>query len=402
MKGVCILMKRKICFVVQRYGIEVNGGAELLCRQLAEKMVPLCASVEVLTTKAIDYISWKDEYKEDVEEINGVIVRRFSVEKPRVRKEFDEINGRFLTYGIAQSEEQEWIEKQGPLTPQLIEYIKKNREVYDVFLFSTYLYYPTVMGVREVAEKSIVMPNAHDEPFLRMKIFDNVFMLPRAFFFNTEEEKKLVHRKYKNSDISWDIGGAGVTLPEQLNPMDFKEKYKLDNYIVYVGRIDEGKKCHVLFDYFMRYKKENDNDLKLVLIGKPVIEIPKQKDIVSLGFVSEQDKFDAIAGAKILVLPSEFESLSIVVLEAMSVKTSVLVNGKCTVLKGHCIKSNGALYYLNYGEFEGCVNYFLSHEKTVEIMKQNAWKYIEENYKWDVITRKLCNLIEGVVDGNAR
>lgn len=389
-------MKKKICFVVQRYGLEVNGGAELLCRQLAEQMVPYCDQVDVLTTKAIDYISWKDEYKADVEEINGVTVRRFSVDKPRVIDEFNKINGEFLTVGLPREREMEWIEKQGPVSSKLINYIKKNKDVYDVFLFSTYLYYPTVVGVKEVAEKAIVMPNAHDEPFLRMKIFDEVFQTPKAFLFNTDEERKFVHEKYDNSSIRFEIGGAGVVLPEAVNPNWLKDERGLDNYIIYVGRIDEGKQCHVLFEHFIRYKRRNPGDLKLVLVGKPVIPVPNHPDIVSLGFVSEQEKFDAIAGAKILVLPSEFESLSIVVLEAMSSRTLVLVNGKCPVLKGHCTKSNGALYYLNFEEFEGCVNYLLTHEEETNIMKDNAVQYVEENYKWDVITRKLCALVDDV------
>lgn len=59
-------MKKKICCVVQRYGMEVNGGAELHCRQISERLTPFY-DVEVLTTKAIDYMSWKDEYSEDEE-----------------------------------------------------------------------------------------------------------------------------------------------------------------------------------------------------------------------------------------------------------------------------------------------------------------------------------------------
>lgn len=71
-------MKKKICCVVQRYGMEVNGGAELHCRQISERLTPFY-DVEVLTTKAIDYMSWKDEYSEDEEILNSVKVRRFSV-----------------------------------------------------------------------------------------------------------------------------------------------------------------------------------------------------------------------------------------------------------------------------------------------------------------------------------
>lgn len=387
-------MKKKICFIVQRYGLEVNGGAELHCRQLAEHMVKHCAEVHVLTSKAIDYMTWKDEYKCDEECINGVHVHRFSVSHERNQNEFNTINSRFFEGKLQQNEEREWIEKQGPALPGLIDYLRENKDNYDAFIFFTYLYYPTVLGVTEVWRKAIVIPTAHDEPFLRMKIFDDVFKLPRFFFFNTEEERKLIHEKYNNKNIPSKLGGVGVELPKSIDAERFRKKFKLDNFMLYVGRIDEGKNCHQLFEYFQKYKKNNKNDLKLVLMGKAVIPVPKDTDIISLGFVDDQDKYDGMAAAELLILPSKFESLSMVVLEAMSVHTPVVVNGECEVLKGHCIKSNGAFYYKTYHEFEGEINYLLTHPEDKKIMCENAKKYVEENYTWETIEERLCGLIE--------
>lgn len=389
-------MKSRICFVVQRYGLEVNGGSELHCRQLAEHLLKKYNDIHVVTTKAIDYMTWKNEYEADEETINGVTVHRFAVDKEREINEFNKINARFLNHDLPESMEQEWIDKQGPYCPRAIKYLEEYKDDYDVFIFFTYLYYTSVMGVPKVCEKAIVIPTAHDEPFIRMKIFRNVFMPPRCFFFNTEEERKLVHALYNNMKIRNEIGGVGVDIPLDVASPRFKKKYKLDKYIVYVGRIDEGKNCNQLFQYFQEYKKRNQSDLKLVLMGKAVIDIPRSQDIISLGFVSDQDKFDGIAGAQILVLPSEFESLSMVVLEAMSLYTPVIVNGKCPVLKGHCIKSNGAFYYNNYLEFEGEINYILTHEEEKNNMCQNAKHYVDDNYQWDKIIEKLCSLIEAI------
>lgn len=396
-------MKNNICFVIQRYGLEVNGGAELHCRQIAEHLLPYY-HVDVLTSKAIDYMTWKDEYQEEEEDINGVCVKRFSVDYPRNIDKFNEINGRFLNGRTKPGDvrfESEWVDRQGPVLTKLLSYLKRNIEQYDAVIFSTYLYYPSVMGVLEVKDKAIVIPNAHDEPYLRMKIFDNIFLHAQALFFNTVEERMLINEKYHNQDIRSEIGGAGVDVPEVVSGDSFKKKYNLDNYIIYVGRIDEGKNCKALFQYFLEYKKRNHNSLKLVLLGKAVIDVPIDENIVNLGFVSDEDKFNGIAGAKILVLPSEFESLSIVVLEAMTLGIPVVVNGKCEVLKGHCVKSNGGLYYNTYYEFEGTVNYILEHEEEAGIMGQNGVKYVHDNYQWEVVINKLRTLIDYVARGNS-
>lgn len=389
-------MKEKICFVVQRYGLEVNGGAELHCRQLAEHMLEKYKEVHVLTSKAIDYMSWKNEYIADEEKINGVAVHRFPVSHERNMNEFNSINARFFEGKLRAEEEREWLEKQGPAMPKLLEYLKDNKEEYDAFVFFTYLYYPTALGVEIVKDKAIVIPTAHDEPFLKMEIFNKVFLTPKAFFYNTQEERSMIHEKYHNEYIPSELGGVGVEVPQNVDGERFKKKYGLSNFMVYVGRIDEGKNCKQLFNYFLEYKKRNSNDMKLVLMGKPVIRIPRSQDIVSLGFVDDQDKFDGIAGAQMLVLPSKFESLSMVVLEAMSVGTPVIVNGECPVLKGHCIKSNGAFYYKNYFEFEGEVNYLLEKPEVADIMKANARKYVNNYYQWNVITQRLSELIESI------
>jgi Glycosyltransferase len=394
------MIMKKVCFVVQRYGMEVNGGAELQCRMIAERMTPYY-NIEVLTTKAIDYVTWKDEYKNEHEIINNVKVRRFSVEKQRKQASFDSINYKFLQGGITTyAEEMKWVEEQGPTVPELVHYLNEHKEDYAAFVFFTYLYYPTVMGMPMVKEKAIVVPECHDEPFLRMGMMKEVFLKAKAYFYNTMEERNLVERKFQTAHIKNQIGGVGVEVPENISGQTFKEKYGVENYIIYVGRIDEGKNCHVMFEYFKEYKKRNASDLKLVLMGKAVMNIPKDSDIVSLGFVDEQDKFNGIAGAKLLLLPSEFESLSIVVLEAMALKRPVLVNGLCDVVKGHCLKSNGGLFYKNYFEFEGTLNYILEKTDIAKVMGENGYKYVEENYQWDIIIQKMTELIEFVDELN--
>ncbi len=389
---------KSICFVIQRYGEEVNGGAELLCKQLAERLVS-CYDVHVLTTKAIDYMTWADEYHQDEEDINGVTVHRFSVDMTRSHEEFDGINDLVTDGSLPLERENEWLEKEGPFVPDLVRYIRTQKNSYDVFIFMTYIYFPTVAGIPQVKNKAIFLPLAHSEPMLHLNIIRRIFDMPKAYFFNTVEERNLVREYFKNYQIPYLIGGAGVDVPEYVDCDRFKKKYGLKDYIVYVGRIDLGKNCPEMFEFFTRYKREHPSDLKLVLMGKSVIQIPETEDIISLGFVSEEDKFDGISGSRFLLLPSRFESLSMVVLESFSLNVPVLVNEDCDVLKAHCQKSNGGLYYNDYESFEATMTYLLTQEEIRIGMGKNGCRYVNENYRWDNIIKKISILIDYVSGG---
>jgi glycosyltransferase involved in cell wall biosynthesis len=260
----------------------------------------------------------------------------------------------------------------------------------------TYAYYITVRAIEEVKEKAILIPTAHHEAQLYFRLYEDVFSAPRAFVFNTEDERKLVHRTFNNQDISSDIVGVGVDIPTVVNSDMFKTKYNLGSYILYAGRIHYGKNCPELFDYFIRYKNRYPSALKLVLMGRQDIDIPAHPDILSLGFVSEEDKINIMANAKMLVLPSVCESLSIVVLESMALGVPVVVNGHCEVLRGHCLRSNGGLFYMDHYEFGGCINHLLLNDGIYKEMSKNAGEYVEEYYRWDVVTSKLRGLIEGI------
>ena len=117
-------------------------------------------------------------------------------------------------------------------------------------------------------------------------------------------------------------------------------------------------------------------------------------EIIPLGFVSENDKFAAISQADFLVLPSMFESLSIAVLEAFSLRKPVLVNGICETLKDHCLLSNGGLFYHDYDEFCSCMDYLMDHPKEREEMGKNGEYYTYCHYNWDDIIARLERLIE--------
>lgn len=391
----------KICFVVQRYGEEVNGGAEVHAKQLAEHVAEYTEhTVEVATTKAIDYVTWKNEYEADEEIVNGLKVYRFPVVNERVQEKFNKVSEKVASGQASAVEQENWMKLQGPECPALIDWLRDNKDNYDRFVFLTYLYYTTYYGLQAVGKKAVLIPTAHEEWTIHIPMFRNMFELPGAFFYNTTEEKELVNRLFNTREIpdNGGIGGVGVEVPDNVSADAFREKYGIkDKFIIYVGRIDENKCCPELFTYFREYKnRHKDSSLKLVLAGKEIIKVPKANDIISLGFISEEDKFNAIAASEFLVLPSRFESLSIVVLEAMKLKRPVLVTAGCNVLVGHCIRSNAALYYNGYYEFEGCMDYLLSHKAECALMGENGIRYVDTNYSWKNIVDRLSGILESL------
>ena len=74
----------------------------------------------------------------------------------------------------------------------------------------------------------------------------------------------------------------------------------------------------------------------------------------------------------------------------------VLVNGESAVLKGHCVKSNGGLYYNSYHGFESKCLQLINNEALGKEMGNNGFDYVRRNYNWDIIIRKLSYLVEFV------
>jgi glycosyltransferase involved in cell wall biosynthesis len=386
---------KKVAFVVQRYGLEVNGGAEFHCRLVAEHLSKYF-DVEVLTTCAVNYGTWKNEYLEGTETLNGVLVRRFPVDYERDLLKFNKFSQKIFGSVHTYKDEIEWMKLQGPYSSKLLSYLKNNKDNYTCFIFFTYLYCTTFFGLPLVKEKALLVPTAHDEPPIHLSIFNSLFNKPVHFIYNTEEEKNLVISKFRVSNIPSDVVGVGIDIPDKIDSSSFVQKYNLDDFVIFVGRIEESKGCQELFDYFLRYKKEKKSSLKLVLLGKQIMKIPQSPDILSPGFVSEQDKFNGIKSAKLLIMPSKYESLSMVLLESWLCNMPVLVNGLCEVLKGQCIRSNAGLYYANYDEFEACLDLLLKNDGLRHTMGKNGMKFVLENYSWESIEKKYISILQKI------
>lgn len=384
-------MKKRLCFVIQRYGKEVNGGAEAYTKMMAEKLSEFY-EITVLTTCALDYSEWRNYYPEGSEIINDVLVHRFKCDRKRNTDSFSSLCSDMFGKEHSAQEADEWIKEQGPVSSALINFIRNNQGSYDLFLFFTYLYYPTVFGMREAEKKSVLIPFCHDEPPVYMKCFDRLFSSPLGIIFNTDEEEDFVRKRFDIKKIPSVKAGIGIDISTE--KYDIKEK----PYILYMGRVDEAKGCHELFSYFEEYKKREASDINLMLIGKEAMKVPKKNGIISCGFVSEEEKYRILSECTALILPSHYESLSIVVLEAFAFSKPVLVSGHSEVLKGHCLKSNGGLYFYGKEDFCECLNVIMHNHKLRRGLGINGQKYVSENYKWEDIIKRISTFIDSFLE----
>jgi glycosyltransferase involved in cell wall biosynthesis len=410
----------RIAFVVQRYGAEILGGSEYHCRLVAERLAAR-HEVEVLTTCARDYIAWPNEYPEGTDRIRGVTIRRFANAHTRDIEAFNEYSDWIFANPHSREDELKWLEMQGPWCPALLEYLQRQHQTYDAVIFFTYLYAPTVLGLEIDPNRSILVPTAHDEPAIRLDIYKDMFRLPAAVAFNTEVERNFLKSMFEIRAIAEETVGCGVDLLQgdgevpsgssgaadsdddgesidvvaqiKARGVPFRRRHRLyGDFLLYGGRIDAGKGCEELLEYFTSYK-EHGGEAALVLMGVKLMQLPEVPWVQFAGLLSERERLQALEAATVVVVPSPYESLSLLALESMAVGTPVLCNGRSEVLVEHCRQSNAGLYYQNRDEFIECTNLLLADERLRRAMGRNGKDYVKRNYRWDVILAKYDRLI---------
>ncbi|HSK11084.1 MAG TPA: glycosyltransferase family 4 protein [Vicinamibacterales bacterium] len=384
----------KLAVVVQRYGADINGGAELHARYIAEHLARH-AEVEVLTTCARDYVTWRNERPAGEERVNGLPVRRFPVRRPRDPDRFGRWSQRVFheTHSIA--DERAWLDAEGPTSPRLVAHLARAARRWDVVLFFSYRYYHAYHGAAALPDRAVLVPTAERDPAVALSLFGPLFRGVRALMYNSPEERALIQGVSGNEDVPGVVVGVGSEIPERPEAGRFRQKYGLSRrFAIYVGRIDENKGCKELFDFHRRYARSEPDPLQLVLCGHSLLPIPDTPHVRHLGFVSDADKYDGLAAADVLIMPSYFESLSMVALEAWALGRPVLANARCDVLKGQSLRSNGGLYYRTYEEFAESLSWIVRRPQIAAALGANGREYFRRTYAWPVVERKYLDMFD--------
>ncbi|HVO13076.1 MAG TPA: glycosyltransferase family 4 protein [Vicinamibacteria bacterium] len=383
-----------VAFVVQRYGPSVTGGSEALARAVAERLQERF-EITVFTTRAADYVSWRNELPAGEEQLGGVRVRRFPVEEERDLAAFNAFAEPLYVRERTHDEELEFLRRQGPCVPALVEALAAEADRYHAVVFFTYLYYPTYWGLRAAGERSVLVPTTHDEPPLRFSIYREVFARPRAFGFLTAAEERLVRERFPLGERPGLLVGMGIETTAEPEVAAFRRRHGLERpYALFAGRFDAGKGCSELLAFHEHYRRRHPGGAELVLIGKLAMPLDTQPGVRHLGFLPEDDKAAAMAGACALVCPSPYESLSIVLLEGFALGTPGLVNARSPVLQEHCLRSNAGLFYEDADEYAFALDLLARDAALRQSLSVNARRYVDAGYRWPVVLDRWRALVD--------
>lgn len=393
---------KKIGFVIPWYHETIPGGAEADLRGIVKHLHESGVEVEILTTCVKEFSAdWTQNYfQEGVEIIDSIPVRRFKVRKGKLQ-EFHKVNARLMNGEHISKEEEEIFLKEMVNSPDLYDYLRDHSEEYHRYVFIPYMFGTTYYGIQACPYKSILIPCLHDESYAYFQHFKKVFKDLNGMLYNAKPEMVLANHIYDLKSVKQAVLGVGVDTDFDYDAARFRKKFNIeDPYIIYAGRKDSAKNINTLITYFDEFKKRNKDQypkLKLVLIGGGTVNVPDEikDDVIDLGFVDRQDKYDACAGAELLCQPSKNESFSIVIMESWLCERPVIVNDACEVTKNFAKESNGGLYFRDYFEFEGCMRYIMDHPETAKEMGRNGRAYVLGNFKWDVIVARLLEFFGG-------
>jgi glycosyltransferase involved in cell wall biosynthesis len=417
----------RIAAIVQRYGVDVVGGAERLCRGVAAGLAAGGHEVEVLTSCARSYQSWANAFPEGVSEVAGVRVRRFRAEQERDMAAFNAASERLFGSPRGERDEEAWVRAQGPFVPALLDHLQRAANDFDRLLFFTYLYYPTVHGIRIAPGRSVLVPAAHDEAPIYLPIYEPVFALPAGMIFNSEAEAGFVRSRFSRLPAATTVIGVGIDHLEELASTPVSEpgagagakrggpapgsdaaaaaapapgsaaaglEAASPPALLYAGRIEAGKGVGTLIEQLRRFRAETGTPVSLWLMGEVAMELPAEDWIEVLGFVPEAEKVRRLRAATVLMAPSPLESFGIVVLEAMAAGTPVLANAASAAAVEHCRKAGGGLYYRDDAELRAALELLLADARLRAALARKGASYVRENYSWPRIVGRYADFLQ--------
>ncbi|MGH2705359.1 MAG: glycosyltransferase family 4 protein [Actinomycetota bacterium] len=389
----------KLNYVVQAFGADVVGGAESACRRLAMGMAERGSEVTVLTTCAAESTTWANRLPAGEQTDGPVRVVRFPVASERDPRFLSRSDALFRHPDPPRRLQERWFDAQGPLAPGLIDEIRRRAAEPDLWIFYTYLYYPTIYGLPVVGPRALLHPALHDEPAARLPLVREMIRSAAALSLQTPEEWELVLRFAGWPPAAVRMVGMGV----EDHPGDaaaFRRRYALGEapLLLYLGRVDRGKGTDDLAQWFGAFKDHHPGPLRLVIAGPVVHPPPGHDDILVTGRLSDEERWSALEACTIFVNPSPVESFGIALLEAWARSRPALVNARCAVTVGQARRARAGLPYRDAVEFESALEALMDDPAAARRLGANGRAYAED-YFWQRVLERYERFVEDVADG---
>ena len=395
----------KLACVVHRFGADLAGGSEGHCRLIAAHLAAQ-HDVTVLTTCAKDHITWRNHYPAGETRLEpiasrggqpegGLRVLRFPVARERDMRRFMDLSDLIAADRATPAEQEQWFRENGPDAPELLAHLRRHGADYDRVLFWSYRYADTYFGLPLAAERAVLVPTAEEDPVIHVDALEAFFARPKGFLFLTPEEQALVAARMPGGTPSAIIGSGLDPAPAASDLSSLDALGLSDPFVLYLGRIDPNKGCQTLIRHFLRYV-EGGRPVQLVMAGPASMPIPDHPQIRPLGFVDEAVREALLRKARALIMPSPYESLSMVLLEAWNHGLPALVNARCKVLRGQVERADGGLYYSSAIEFIAGLDYLLDHPEAARQLGRQGLAYVDRQYRWPIVLEKIDALLAQV------
>lgn len=382
----------KILIITARFLENASGGAEKLAHDYAS-ILSESNDVTVCTSCAKDYVSWKNEFAKGQNLENQIRIIRFPVNQTRNMVKMNRILNQCLEKGdsVSEKEQFEFLKEQGPYCPDLVDYITKEQNHFDLAILIGYLYYPVVASIPNLKIPFVIVPTFHDEPPFRLPIYKKTYSNNFIYSFNAPEELVVYENNTKQKVQSYFLIGTYINDTfKNINPNNNNA-----NQLITIGRIEPAKGFPELFEFFQNWNLySHRSDVSMKCLGSIAsMEIPKDPLIVFTGFVSEEEKIAEIQKSFLLLNPSAYESFSISIMEAWIQEKPVLVNVISSVMHGHCLRSQGGLFYSDSLSFQRTLDFLLENREIANRMGKNGRQYVLANFSKDVIRNKLNQMV---------
>ena len=389
----------KLLFCVQRYGANVVGGGESLCRHVALRLASH-HEVSIATSCATDYLTWANVLPSGTSTDEGCTVHRFPTRALRDISKFDALTRDLLAGSRTLAQQEAWMLAQGPDLPSMTEWLALHHDQYDVVVFFTAEYAHAYAGIPVVTRRPVILqPLAHDTPYLRLPISIQTLERVPYHVYNTPEERSLVTSVCERGPARFAIIAVGVE-PVSSDPLPWPTDVLPNGtpYLLVVGRFDESKGSIELLRYFRQYVGENSQSpLHLVFAG-PGSELgPPTARVRYLGTVEEARKAALFAHCIAHVVPSPYESLSMAALEGWMHQRPLIANSRCAVLSGQVYRSSGGVVYDSIDGFVEATQWVMNQPDERVRMGACGHAYVTANYMWSHITDKWITFLHECV-----